>query len=258
MLEGKGLAAALAAETGFDDAKLELLGVAVVLPRPVHGPDTALADPLPPRLHGRLHKAKLVLQHGDGRAAGAPVRKAPLELGGAIPVRQINPLTQKAPIGGAGHCLFNYKGSLHDADPDHNPRLRLRDVPRRIPRRVGRRLARPHDPRAAGRIARPISTIAGGAIIIAAAVLLRHARHLLAPGVGDRHVLADTDSEGHRRVPAVNTRKPRRPILHERADSHSAIPTPWSPQSAKAIPAGYGPPASYRGFSCAYSRCCGK
>lgn len=32
--------------------KLELLGVAVVLPRPVYGPDAALVDPLPPKLHG--------------------------------------------------------------------------------------------------------------------------------------------------------------------------------------------------------------
>lgn len=64
----------------------------------------------PPR---RLRKAELVLQHGDGRAVGVSVRKALLELGGIIPARQINPLTQKAPIGEAEHCLSNYGGSLH-------------------------------------------------------------------------------------------------------------------------------------------------
>ena len=52
MLEGEGFAVALAAEIGSYDTKLELLGVAVVLPRPVYGPDAALVDPLPPKLHG--------------------------------------------------------------------------------------------------------------------------------------------------------------------------------------------------------------
>lgn len=52
MLEGEGFVVSLAAEIGFDDAKLELLGIAVVLPRPVYGPDAALIDPLPPKLHG--------------------------------------------------------------------------------------------------------------------------------------------------------------------------------------------------------------
>lgn len=94
MLESEGSVVALAAETGFDDAKLELLGVAVVLPRPVHGPDAALVGPLPPRLHGWLRKAKLVLQHGDSRAAGVSVRKALFELDGVILAQQINPLTQ--------------------------------------------------------------------------------------------------------------------------------------------------------------------
>ncbi|MEF2652051.1 hypothetical protein [Slackia piriformis] len=113
VLEGEGPAVALAAEIGFDDAKLELPGIAAVPPRPVHGPDAALVDPLPPRLHGRLRKAELVLQHGDGRAVGVSVRKALLELGGVIPARQTNPpLTQKAPIGEAEHCLSNYRGSL--------------------------------------------------------------------------------------------------------------------------------------------------
>lgn len=52
MLESEGFVVSLAAEIGFDDAKLELLGIAVVLPRPVYGPDAALVDPLPPKLHG--------------------------------------------------------------------------------------------------------------------------------------------------------------------------------------------------------------
>lgn len=54
-----------------------------------------------------------MLQHGDGRAVGVPVRKALLELGGVILAQQINPLTQKTPIEGAEHCLSNYRGSLH-------------------------------------------------------------------------------------------------------------------------------------------------
>ena len=52
VLEGEGFAVSLAAEIGLDDAKFELLGTAVVLPRPVYGPDAALVDPLPPKLHG--------------------------------------------------------------------------------------------------------------------------------------------------------------------------------------------------------------
>ncbi len=43
----EGFVVPLAAEIGFDDAKLELLGIAVVLPRPVYSPDAALVDPLP-------------------------------------------------------------------------------------------------------------------------------------------------------------------------------------------------------------------
>ena len=113
MLESEGPVVALATEIGFDDAKLEILGIAVVLPRPVYGPDAALVDPLPPKLHGRLRKAKLVLQHGGGRAIGVSVRKALFELGRIILAQQINPLTQKAPIGEAEHCLSNYRGSLH-------------------------------------------------------------------------------------------------------------------------------------------------
>ncbi len=91
VLEGEGPAVALAEEIGFDDAKLEIPGIAAVPPRPVHGPDAALVDPLPPKLHGRLRKAELVLQHGDGRAVGVSVRKALLELGGIILAQQINP-----------------------------------------------------------------------------------------------------------------------------------------------------------------------
>ena len=49
MLESEGFVVPLAAEIGFDDAKLELLGIAVVLPRPVYSPDAALVDPLPPK-----------------------------------------------------------------------------------------------------------------------------------------------------------------------------------------------------------------
>lgn len=46
VLEGEGPAVALAAEIGFDDAKLEIPGIAAVPPRPVHGPDAALVDSL--------------------------------------------------------------------------------------------------------------------------------------------------------------------------------------------------------------------
>lgn len=46
-------------------------------------------------------------------AAGASVRNAPLELGGLILAQQINPLTQKTPIGEAGRCLSSYRSSLH-------------------------------------------------------------------------------------------------------------------------------------------------
>lgn len=51
-LEGEGFVVALATEIGSYDTKLELLGVAVVLPRPVYSLDAALVDPLPPKLHG--------------------------------------------------------------------------------------------------------------------------------------------------------------------------------------------------------------
>ena len=53
-----------------------------------------------------------MLQHGDGRAIGVSARKALFELGGVILAQQINPLTQKTPIGEAEHCLSNYRGSL--------------------------------------------------------------------------------------------------------------------------------------------------
>ncbi len=52
MLEGEGFVVALATEIGSYDTKLELLGVAVVLPRPVYSLDAALVDPLPLKLHG--------------------------------------------------------------------------------------------------------------------------------------------------------------------------------------------------------------
>ena len=44
MLEGEGFVVALATEIGSYDTKLELLGVAVVLPRPVYSLDAALVD----------------------------------------------------------------------------------------------------------------------------------------------------------------------------------------------------------------------
>ena len=53
-----------------------------------------------------------MLKHGNDRAIGVPVRKAPLEFNEVILAQQINPLTQKAPIEEAGHRLSNYKGSL--------------------------------------------------------------------------------------------------------------------------------------------------
>ena len=53
-----------------------------------------------------------MLQHGDGRAIGVSARKALFELSGVILAQQINPLTQKTPIGEAEHCLSNYRGSL--------------------------------------------------------------------------------------------------------------------------------------------------
>ena len=55
-----------------------------------------------------------MLQNGDGRAIGVPVRKALLKLSGVILAQQINPLTQKTPIGEAEHCLSNYRGSLQN------------------------------------------------------------------------------------------------------------------------------------------------
>ena len=65
-----------------------------------------------------------MLQHGDGRAVGVPVRKALLELGGVILAQQINPLTQKTPIEGAEHCLSNYRGSLQNGRQFNFGRLR--------------------------------------------------------------------------------------------------------------------------------------
>ena len=77
-----------------------------------------------------------MLQHGDGRAVSVPVRKALFELGRVILAQQINPLTQKTPIGEAEHCLSNYRGSLQNLDglnknngglsfydPEHNESL---------------------------------------------------------------------------------------------------------------------------------------
>ena len=66
-----------------------------------------------------------MLQHGDGRAVGVPVRKALLELGGVILAQQINPLTQKTPIEGAEHCLSNYRGSLQRRGADIFPSQNL-------------------------------------------------------------------------------------------------------------------------------------
>lgn len=66
VLESEGSVVALATEIGLYGAELGLLGVAVALPRPVYGPDAALVDPLPPKPRGRLRKAGLALQHGDG------------------------------------------------------------------------------------------------------------------------------------------------------------------------------------------------
>lgn len=56
---------------GFDGAKLELPGMAVVLPQPAYGPDAALVDS--PKASRSLRKAEFVLQHGDGRAVGVSV-----------------------------------------------------------------------------------------------------------------------------------------------------------------------------------------
>ena len=61
-----------------------------------------------------------MLQNGDGRAIGVPVRKALLKLSGVILAQQINPLTQKTPIGEAEHCLSNYRGSPQFWGTDHN------------------------------------------------------------------------------------------------------------------------------------------
>ena len=57
-----------------------------------------------------------MLQHGDGRPVGVPVRKALLELSGVILAQQINPLMQKTPIEEAEHSLSNYRGSLQNLD----------------------------------------------------------------------------------------------------------------------------------------------
>ena len=87
----------LAAGAGLYDAKLEPLGAAVVPPRPVYGSDAASVDPLPPKPRGRLRKAALALQHGDGRAVVVPVLKALLELGGVVLAQQIRPLDAEGP-----------------------------------------------------------------------------------------------------------------------------------------------------------------
>ncbi|ERL13164.1 hypothetical protein HMPREF1248_1004 [Coriobacteriaceae bacterium BV3Ac1] len=121
--------------------------------------------------------------------------------------------------GGVGR--FHFKASLPHtmqrsatyASTNHQPRFRLRDVPGRLPRRLGRRVPRPRHPRAAGRVAdrerhldhrrrRDHHRRCG---------LLRDARHVLAPGVGDANVTADTHTEGHRRVPGEDRREDELP-----------------------------------------------
>lgn len=69
MLESEGFVVSLAAEIGFDDAKLELLGIAVVLPRPVYSPDAALVDPLP--LPVRQMAAELFSQGVGGKGVAS-------------------------------------------------------------------------------------------------------------------------------------------------------------------------------------------
>lgn len=51
----------------------------------------------------------LALQHGDGHAVGAPVRKEGLGLGGVTPTLQLSPITQN-PIEEAEHFLPNRRG----------------------------------------------------------------------------------------------------------------------------------------------------
>lgn len=60
-----------------------------------------------------------MLQHGDGRPVGVPVRKALLEPSGVILAQQINPLMQKTPIEEAEHSLSNYRGSLQKWETVH-------------------------------------------------------------------------------------------------------------------------------------------
>lgn len=112
MLEGEGPVVALAAEIGFDDAKLELLGHEFGLTKSTVKLWRERIDQGGVGAIDRPGKNNRYPQHGDGRAVGVPVRKALLELGGVILAQQINPLTQKTPIEGAEHCLSNYRGSL--------------------------------------------------------------------------------------------------------------------------------------------------
>lgn len=60
----------------------------------------------------------LALQHGDGHAVGAPVRKEGLGLGGVTPTLQLNSTAQN-PIEEAGHFLSNRRGSLPFYDRFH-------------------------------------------------------------------------------------------------------------------------------------------
>lgn len=87
-----------------------------------------------------------MLQHGDGRAIGVSARKALFELGGVILAQQINPLTQKTPIGEAEHCLSNYRGSLQFWGAVHfEPAGRIGSwdsAPRALPHLLARRRRR--------------------------------------------------------------------------------------------------------------------
>lgn len=79
----------------------------------------------------------------DGRTIGVFARKALFELGRVILAQQINPLTQKTPIGEAEHCLSNYRGSLQkwEAVQYRCPPDKFAVRSRRSPARLGSRSA---------------------------------------------------------------------------------------------------------------------
>ncbi len=102
----------------------------------------------------------------------------------------------------------------------HQPRIGLRDLPRRLPGRLGRGLARPRDTRAAGRLANRLRNIhhRWRRDHHRRSCLLRDARHVLAARLRQvtGHVASDPHSEGHRRVRGEDRREALLPHAHVR------------------------------------------